>query len=187
MSPKKQSELTRNLEDLAIIAGHGRKTELQTMAPDWEKNVGRVRSFWSSFGLPALRDFQVAIDKYSPDFDNAARIDFDGMRRTPCPEWRIAELQAHVFQTRNFISAALQQLSRIPQRIDSIRPEDEQPWIVNNKMSDQITFEIRGVLNAGGDLKERHERLKHQLSQLSQWLRPSMLQPAAAEGVGDVN
>jgi hypothetical protein len=184
---KKISEFTRQMDDLNSIAGYGRRTEAEAASPEFEKNVARVRDLWNRFGVPALRELQAAIDQFAPDFESAARIDFDGLRRAGCPEWRVSEMQTYVYQARNFMSLALQQLSQIPQKIDSLQPQDEEPWIHGNKGSDRIEFEMRGVLGAASDIRQRHERMRTQIARLSEWLKPSMLRPETPARGTDAN
>ena len=125
------------------------RTEAHDIAPDFEENEARVLDLWTRFGVPALRELQAAIDQFGADFDSAARIDFDGLRRAGCPEWRVTEMQTYVTEARRFMSAALEQLSRIPGKIDSLQPQDEEPWIITaTRARDRIEFEMRGVLDA---------------------------------------
>jgi hypothetical protein len=175
MKKQTASEFSKQVDDLNQVASRGHSMAAHKLAPDFEVNVAELREEWERLGPPALAELEAAIEKFGGDFERAAGLDYQGLRRAGASEVRIHDLQDHVFKARNFMRSALDQLSRIPGEIQAITPRDEAGWIHGNKSTDRIRLSLRGVLAAAADLRERHEYMKFMISELTKRCPPGAL------------
>ena len=161
-----ESTVRSQLDQLNSHAASARLNQVDTMSPEYESNVAKLRLEWETQGRPVLMvlaDIRRTIGK---EFEAAAKMDYEGLRRSGIPMSRVQPLESLVDETIHFLNAATEQLSAIPGKIDRLTPLDEVSWKHGCKTSDEIRLEMKGVLSAPDELRSAFTKMKMLIARL---------------------